>query len=274
MENLYLKEFASTFQWRKSTSYEWSNTIDIAQVSSASNLFLDELEAMRVSGAKLYVRIPQTKGTSATDTGERSSKEVLVTIPKRASAPKVSLNVSKLTLSTKDTMEYKIYSIGGVLTENRNWITADKTMKLEDIVPSSAKSSTSILTKELVVMFRTAETEKKSYSKTMYLTIPAQGVAPTEVIESYTSSKYSLAFPEASKKNPYQYTVVKPGATFNADTASWKSVVSNKAINFTTKNAPAGSVIYVRLKGVSETSSTSLKLPSNHKAFTVKYKAE
>lgn len=260
---------AYEFQWRKATSYEWSDVVNLSQYNEDE--FLDELEALRANGSKIYVRIPQTAGTSAYDVGERPSKEVLVTLTKRANAPKVSVNVTKMTLSTTDAMEYQIYSVGGALTNSKKWTNAMKMMTLDEILPSSAKSSKSILSKEVVILFRYEETDTKPYSKTQFLTIPAQRVAPTEVIEGYTSSKYSLTFTDAKASNPYQYVVVKQGETFNEDTALWKSVTSNKAISFTEKTAPAGSKIYVRYKGISATSKTSLKLPSLSTSYTVTY---
>ena len=260
---------AYEFQWRKSTSYEWSDVIHISQYDEDD--FLDDLEALRSNGSKIYVRIPQTPGTSASDVGVRPSKEVLVTLTKRANAPKVTLNVTNLTLSTTDAMEYKVYSVGGVVTNSKRWTSAMKTMSLNDIIPSTAKSSRSLVTKEVVILFRFEETDTKPYSKTQILTIPAQRSAPTEVIEGYTSSKYSLTFTDASSSNPYQYVIVKSGDTFDENTASWKNVTSSKAVSFTTKLAPAGSKIYVRYKGIAETSKTSLQLPSLITSYTVTY---
>lgn len=260
---------AYEFQWRKATSYEWSEIINIAQFDEDD--FLDDLEALRANGSKIYVRVPQTKGTSAIDAGERPSKEVLVTLTKRANAPRVSVNVTNLTLSTTEAMEYKIYSVGGVVTNSKRWTNAMKTMSLDDIIPSTAKSTSSLVTKEVVILFRFEETDTKPYSKTQILTIPAQRSAPTEVIEGYTSSKYNLTFADASSSNPYQYVIMKQGDTFDENTAKWKSVTSSKPINFTPTSAPAGSKIYVRYKGISETSKTSLKLPSLSTSYTVTY---
>lgn len=260
---------AYAFQWRKATSYEWSELIDINQFGE--DKFLEELEALRANGSKIYVRVPQTAGTSENDMGIRPSKEVAVTLTKRANAPKVTVNLTKFTLSTTEAMEYQIYSVGGVATNNKKWTPAMKTMNLDEIIPVTAKSSRLAVTKEVVILIRYEETDTKPYSKTQILTIPVQGSAPTEVIEGYTSSKYSLTFADASSSNPYQYVVVKVGESFDENTAAWKSTASNKAINFTAKTAPAGSKIYVRYKGVAETSKTSLKLPSICTSFTVTY---
>ncbi|WP_066720674.1 hypothetical protein [Clostridium sp. Marseille-P299] len=260
---------AYAFQWRKATSYDWSDPVDISQYGEDE--FLDQLEALRVNGTKIYVRIPQIVGTSESDMGDRPSKEVAVTLTKRDNAPKVSVNVTKLTLSTTDAMEYQIYSVDGVLTNSKKWTNAMKNMTLDEIIPSTAKSSKFAVTKEVVILFRYEETDTKPYSKTQTLTIPAQRTAPTEIIEGYTSSKYNLTFADASASNPYQYVVVKQGETFDENTAAWKNVTSSKAISFTAKTAPAGSKVYVRYKGISETTKTSLKLPSISTSFTVTY---
>lgn len=260
---------ASEFQWRKSTSYEWSDIISMSQTPE----FEETLDKFRASGAKIYVRIPQEKGTSASNPGIRQSKEVLVTIAKRATAPKVALNVTKYTLSTKDTMEYRIHSIGGDLTSTSSykWTTADKNMALSEILPSDLRSSTTLLNKDIIIAFRTEETEKKTYSKTQYLSIAAQTGQPEELVTGVSGTKFQIFFSDATKTDPYQYAIVKDGETFHETTASWKTITSNKTVSFTAKSAPEGTKIYVRMKGKSATSKTAPVLPSKCSVYEVKY---
>ncbi|MDE7299969.1 MAG: hypothetical protein K2N94_14305, partial [Lachnospiraceae bacterium] len=260
----------TTFQWRKATSYEW-HTAQIADASKVGSAFWYELEKMRVSGAALYLRLPPVQGKAATDgtfvNGSRPGKEIKVSVAKRSNAPKLKVDVTKLTVSTKKTMEYS-------LDDGVTWKQAEDKMELSKLAPGALGSGA----KSVKIAFRTAATSKNGYSKTVYLTIPAQAAGPVigtaqgaEVVYSSDSAKFYLTFSKASKDVKYEYTVVQSGATLNALKASWKAVSSSKQISVSAKTAPAGSTIYVRKKGTSETSKLPLELPSAMTAIVVSY---
>ncbi len=248
------------FEWRKATSYTWKKE-KLEDAAKQGSAFWLEMEKFRVSGASIYIRLPQVQGKQNAEgvfeAGQRPSKEVKVSISKRSSAPKIKVDSSRLTLNTKDTMEYS-------LNNGASWIKAEKQMSIGKI--GTGKQ----------VAFRTAATEKSGHSKTTYVTIPAQRSAPTigaEVRFSFDQSKFYLEFPKASKEDKYEYTVVKKGEILNMLKASWKSVSSDKKVSVSAKTAPAGSVIFVRHKGTNGTTSNPLVLASSYNTIVVQYAA-
>ncbi len=263
---------AETFVWRKSTSYEWSDPVSIAQEDED---FLAELEALRIKGGKIVVRIEGEDGALKTDgtfdVGSRQSKDVTVTIAKRAVAPKVAVDVNKLLLSTKATMEYRIYAIDGVKQSGDNWTMASVKMSLSEVAPKVLYTATSKAKESVTVAFRTAATAKAPHSQIQYLTIPVQKATGEIAMISVTGGKYKFSFPDASKTNAVQYTVVKAGNTFDPLTAVWKTATTAKEVILTEKNVASGSKIYVRLKGTAATSKVSLVLPTHYISYTVTY---
>lgn len=262
---------AKYFEWRKSTAYDWSNPVPVSMSGTSGKTFLQQIEELRVKGAKIYVRLPQTVGNSATSAGKRQSKEVLVTIPKRNNAPSVTINSTKLTLNTKTTQEYKVYSIGGTLTGANKWLEAEKNMSVTEIAPYALYTEKNTNPRDVIIAIRTKETEKATYSKTLYLTIPAQETAPKEYTISYSDTQYLVYFSQASKYNSYQYCVVKEGKIFNPANASWKSVSSAKTVTFSKRTYPEGSKIYIRKKGNTATSTVAFSFPSMYVEHTMKY---
>lgn len=256
-----------TFQWRKDNSYLWSSAENIKQSES----FLNQLEEFRIKGCKIIIRLPQVKGTSATNVGNRASREVKVTISKRGNAPTAKVSSNKLYVTTKDSMEYLIYAIGGTETGNTKWTTASKNMSISKLAPGAIYSDSNKTPKDVVIAIRSSETERKPYSKLTYITIPAQDKAPDTVVESYTSSTYMLSFGDASDEKVYQYAIVKPGASWNERKASWRTVKSPKTVVLKLSSYPVGTKVYVRIKGVDETSKYSPVLPSAYKEYKVTY---
>lgn len=258
------EEGATVFEWKKSTSYVWNTDVPISQADDKGTFFKNAMEELKLKGGKIIVRLPQQKGTSATNTGSRPSKQVSVSIPKRAAAPSIKVNVTKLTVNTTTSMEYGVYSIGGTPSAI-DWADCEKAMLVSDLAPEVFAG------KDVVIAFRKAATSSAGYSQTAYVTIPAQKSAPTEYLTTVTPSKFTISFPGATKENPIQYAVVKAGTTIAVDKLSWKNVTSSKGISFSIKNLPAGSTIYMRFKGIAESKTVSLALPSAMKTITVTY---
>lgn len=260
----------TTFEWRKATAYQWTS-VSIADAGKEGSVFREQIEKMRISGASIYVRLPQTEGkvdaNGVFQAGTRQSKEIKLSIAKRANAPKITIDGSKLTLSTKTTMEYS--------TDNgTTWKTATAKMPIASIAPSVLSASPTSAT----VLFRYAATAKKAYSKTASVTIPAQRIAPFvstasggEVVYESDAAKFYLTFNKASKTTPYEYTIVKAGNTLDLTKASWKAVTSAKKVSVSAKTAPAGSVIYVRKKTIKEGKETKFEIASAMKAIPVTY---
>lgn len=265
---------AETFEWKKASGNgAWkSASVDLSKDNSD---FKEQIEMMRVRGGKISVRIPQTTGTSDSAVGNRPSKTVTVSITKRGNAPSVKVKSSSLTTNTTTAMEYQVYSVDGTVNSAAKWNECEKNMSLKEMV-AEVLATESSAGKSAVVAIRRAETEKAPYSKTFYLTIPGQRIAPEagKVSISQTATKYSIMISDASEINPYQYVVVKAGKEVEEEKLSWKNVSSSKEIKFTSTSYPNDSVIYIRLKGADKTTKKALQLPSAYTKLTISYKTE
>lgn len=268
----------TSFEWRKATSYTW-NTVLIADATNEKSAFRQEIEKLRISGASIYVRLPQVMGKQEAGTGAeatvfnpgaRQSKEVKISITKRAAAPKVTIDGTKLVLNTKDTMEYS--------TDGEKWNSLESKMPISKIAPEAlytymnGVANATPATQSVNVFIRVKATERKAYSKSFLLTIPAQRARPTAVrVSSPTdttgaevayysdASKFYLNFTKASKTEPYEYLVVKTGTSAPDLTKGWKAITSAKTVSISSKTAPAGSTIYIRKKTVKGNTKTNTK---------------
>ena len=277
---------ATHFQWRKATSYTWSAPIPIEDAlkdgsgTEKRSDFCEELEKLRVSGASIYVRIvgkdggyPATQtaadGTSTPtlDVGQRPGKEIKISITKRANAPKIKINGSKLTVNSTTSMEYST-------DKGANWKPASKAMALSEIAPDALVTETNSTPTEQIVWFRKAVKGNTPYSKPFVLTVPKQRPAPvigTDFTIESQVDKFCLNFLKASRATPYEYTVVKAGSKLDPAKASWKSVVTSKQIALSARTAPLGSTIYVRQKEVKLSSVTDQQLASAAAQVTVSF---
>ena len=262
------------FYWRKASDYNWTKVpFEAYSKNGEYKAFLETVESLRFKGAKLVFRLGQIKGSSDTAMGERPGKEVSVSITKFSSAPSVKLNINKLTLNTKDTMEYTLDISSG------KWTSCEKTMELGQLAPQvylengSASSAT--------IYFRVAQTEKRAASLIGSITIPAQTAGPeagasgkdVTVTENADTGKLDLQFKTASADNMLEYCVIKPDKEFELSKAKWKVIKNNKTVSLTKKAAPDGTVIYFRYKGIAQNvnKGIEMKLPSQYVTFTVKW---
>lgn len=261
---------ATDFYWRKSTDYDWHqvsfNTSDPSYI-----LFLQTVEQLRFKGCSLIFRTKPVVGTDEDDCGERPSKEVKVSIPKMAAAPNIKVNVKKMTLNTKSTMEYYNQATG-------LWVGCGKNMYVGDVAPGTILDTDPVPAN---VLIRVAATYTKPCSQTAMLYIPAQTEAPAVSdaagsgvarYEIKSDGKLYLTFPDATKTDPIDYCVVKTGNSFDVSTAKWKTVkASNKVVKLTEKACPEGSKIYFRYSGVTANASKNidLKLASKVTNITV-----
>lgn len=250
------------FEWRIATSYDWHTAVNISDATTAGSAFLKEIEKLRTSGAKIIIRLAQVPGKlnaeGTFEPGNRPSKEIKLTISKRGTAPKVTIDGSKMTVSTKKTMEYSM-DLG------TTWVKATDKMALADFAPASLGNGA----RNTAVLIRYAATEKNDYSKQQYLEIPAQRSAPSvssadgnEIVFSSSQDKTVLTFNLASKTTPYEYAVVKNGTEFNPLKCSWKGVTSVKQISLSKKTAPSGSKIYFRKKMIKASKTAEFQLAS------------
>lgn len=273
-------EDATAFLWRKSTDYNWKK-VDIDEDSKSYKEFVEEIEALRVMGAKIYVMTEQVKGTiknGSLDTGVRPSKQIKVSISKRSNFPNINLNIKKLTFNTTAKMEY--YN-----ETQKKWVECERSMKLEDIskAPFDDKKASGAA---VVLQFRKAATNSAGASKIRVIAIPYQPAAP-KAADAYSAyfetsgsgdtakKKLVISFPQAKETAPVEYAVVKAGDSFDVSKASWKTVKkSDKLVKISEKAAPEGSTIYIRTKGVKENEKKKieLRLPSACVQYKVTYK--
>ena len=272
------EEGATEFEWRKAAALDgWSKApIDLGKTGEEVQEFLKEIEAMRVKGGKIQVRIPQKAITSKDAVGSRPSKIVTVSVTKRGNAPSVKVVSNSMQVNTTDKMEYKLISVAGSPQADAKWTVCDKKMSLSNMAPQVLNVSGSSVGQDVIVAVRKAETEKAAYTKSSYLTIPAQPGAPeaSSFSTSKTSSKFSLIIGDATKYTPYQYAVVAKGDTKSDSDLKWKTVSSAKEVSFGIKKYPEGSTIYVRTKGENLSKKTALKLPSAYTTISISYLAE
>lgn len=253
-------EDAQYFEWRKATDYTWTR-VAIDEDASSYKEFIDIMNSYRVAGARIYIRTLQVNGTSSSNVGVRPSKEILITIAKRASAPSILVNFNKLTLNTKESMEY--YD-----TTLKMWTECSLAMPLEDIAPSVLYENGA---KSVTLKIRYAETSSSPYSKTAFVTIEGQSAPPVigdnsaDVTYYYVNSKLTLQFQKASTTVPYEYTVVKSDDSFDSTTASWRTVTNSGLMTISKTLAPEDCRVYVRRKGINSV------LPSAASKFSVKY---
>lgn len=274
------EENASCFEWRKATATgEWSKApIELMDATGTDKTlaedFMQQIEAMRVKGGKISVRIPQTKGTSAEVTGERQSKTVTVNITVRGTAPAVKVSSNTMLTNTTTSMEYRICSVEDK-EKSGSWMECEKSMSVSELA-SDAISENGNSGKNVVVAVRKAETEKIPYSKVMYLEIPGQRIAPDHGVVSIsrTTKKFSVMISDASTEKLYQYAVVKAGKEVQDSKLSWKNVTDSKGVSFSSSSYPSGSTIYIRLKGKNQTTTTSLQLPSAYMKKRISYLTE
>lgn len=245
-------------QWRKKDSSIW-NVVDTSTIST-------ELGYFATNGASLYFRLAPINGTDSNDVGCRESREVSVTIPKKAAAPSVSINGSKFTIPVKSGMAYRTLGSDGTFTDWKN-ITKTSELRLGDIASEAMYSDGSTAQNEVTLQFRTNATSSKQTSHIAEITVPIQE-GPVDADKygislSYDSSSSALLqVKSASDAMPFEYTIVKPGYELDYLNASWSTIKSAAGVSITKKAAPEESRIYVRKKSIPASDDIAFALAS------------
>lgn len=234
---------ARTIQWRKKNSSTWK-TVNQSTIAT-------ELSYFFTNGATVVFRLAPINGYDHTNVGMRASKEVTVTIPKKATAPSVKLDGSKFVISAAKGLVYrKVESDGSV----GQWITKSSSsdLLLADVAKEAMYHSDGTM-KEVTLQFRKNATSSSQVSNIATLVIPIQEGPPKEekdgITLSYTSSSsLSIQVKSASATTPFEYTIVKKDQSLNYNSAKWSTIDNNNGIAITKSNAPEGSRIYLRKK--------------------------
>ncbi len=265
---------ATIFWWRKASDYEWHD-VPFDTTSEGYREFLSIVQSLRYKGAKLVFRTGQTLGTDAENMGNRPSKEIKIAIPKYSNAPSMRLNLTRLTLNTKETMEYTNDLSSG------NWIKCEKNMEL-GAVAAAVFAANGTPGSTVTLYYRVAQTAKKAASRIGCITFPAQTAGPTIGEEDTdiscsidtSAGKLDIKFLTASTTNMIEYCVVTPGNTFELTTAKWKIMKGVKTVTLKEKAVPDGTTIYFRFKGTLENVKKGIefKLPSEYTTYKVVWK--
>ena len=263
----FTNQVGRTVQWRKKDSYLW-NTVDIVT-------FPNELEMLCTQGATLYLRLAPTNGFSAGDTlyaGERPSKEVLLSVPKKTTAPTINIDGSKFLIPATKNMSYRTVRADGTLSD---WITVTNAtnLLLKDIAGNALYTDSTTIQSEVTLQFRKNATSSSQVSHIASVTIPIQEKALSEEengisIEYTSSASLNLTIKAASSTKPFEYTIVKKDEKLDYLTANWVTVSSPASILISKTSAPEGSYIYVRKKSIAADGDIKFALASKETNIT------
>lgn len=247
-----------TIEWRKKGSTVW-NPVN-------TNTISNQMSLMYANGATVYFRLSPINGTGITNIGFRPSKEVTITIPKKASAPSVVINGSKFTIAVKKGMAYRTLQNDGSATD---WVyvSTNSELLLKNIASSVLYQANSVTPSAITFQFRTNATSSALESKSASVTVPVQegppGTDTYGISLAYTSSStLSLQVKAASNTVPFEYTIVSEGGELNYQNADWTAITSSGAVSLDDKKVKQGSHIYIRKKSVGTTGSTDFALAS------------
>jgi hypothetical protein len=213
--------------------------------------------------------------------GRRFSSEVKVKISKKAVASGYGIDGSRFTAAIKYGNEYRVT----IDSKTSDWIkVTDRTVKatllsamVKSVNPADNNDGTES-TKPFPAMkieVRDYATSKSASSKITETSLNAQRIiAPTALVEgkapdnvsipagkiyvSYNGNKnIVLRIPSASSSLPYEYTVVKPGATLDITKATWTAVTKGTEVKILASKAVDDGTLYIRMKEIKAKNATS-----------------
>ncbi len=247
-----------TIEWRKKNSSTWQTVNQDTHSSDLSFYY--------TNGLQIYYRLAPVNGTGSSNPGLRPSKEVSVSIPKKTTAPAITVNGSKFSIAVKKGMSYRKVNDDGTTTDWTN-ITSTSSLLLSNITPEVLYSGNTASQKEAILQFRTNASSTSQVSNIKTVTIPVQKPAPSEdtygISLNYTSStSLTLTVKAATDKIPFEYAIVAKDKELNYQTAVWKTISSSAAVSISKTTAPVGSHIYIRMKSVEASDTVEFSLAS------------
>ncbi|HKL80695.1 MAG TPA: hypothetical protein VJ888_09715, partial [Mobilitalea sp.] len=253
-----------TIEWRKKDSMIW-NTVNIDTIST-------ELGYFYTNGATIYFRLAPVNGSGSDNLGYRASKEIAVNIPKKIAAPSVKINGSKLNITAKKGIAYRIVNMDGSVSD---WITlrSSTDLLLSDIASRALYSNNAASQEEVTLQFRSNATSTAQVSNIATIIVPIQEGQPDEdrqgISLAYSSSTtLSLQVKAASSTNPFEYTIIKQNSELSYKTAKWTAITSSAPISIKKNTAPQGSHIYIRKKSIEASEEIDFSLASAEKDIT------
>ncbi len=243
-------------EWRKKDSLVWT-TVNESTLDR-------ELETLFTRGATIYFRLAPVNG-DANNAGKRPGKEVSVSIPKKLSAPEITIDNAKLAIMLKNGMAYRTVKSDGTAGEWNNIIKSEY-VPLTKLAPESMYNPLKEGV-ETVLQFRTNATTSKQVSAITTVTVPVQKQLPdiddSGITLTYTgSTTLNLQIKAASAASPYEYTIVEKDETLDMIKAVWNTIASQEVVKLTDKKAEQGSKIYIRKKSTGTQGSDKYELAS------------
>lgn len=217
---------------------------------TATNLMSTSI--YEIKGATLYFR---TIGTAT----KRAGKVVTFKVPKRPSAPSVTLDGNKLIINGLKAKETQ-YRVG----DNTTWSLfspLDLKAKFLDLYALLGVTNNTPIQGGTIEL-RTFGTDKKPTSGTKVIEVPVQLACP----ETVSVSGSTITINDTDKKRIYEYTRVEYNTAFNMSTAKWTAISKSSVI---IPKASVNDKILVRLKSRTDSTTKKLVLASTYKEFTL-----
>ena len=98
-EIIFTNDEGREIQWRKKNGYRWETVVSAAALK-------EKFDSMISNGASVVFRLAPVNG-SGSDGGARPSKEVGFTIPKKTTAPKITVNNTLMAIAVTQEMQYR-----------------------------------------------------------------------------------------------------------------------------------------------------------------------
>ncbi len=258
-------------EWKKRDALRWNS------FPSNASEFQSTLYSLCSNGAVLMFRLAPVNGNQE-NPGLRPSKEVLVTVKKKAVAPTVRIDDAKMAIPVTKGLEYRYCDKdGNPMSASWTTITKKQNMPLSSIAGKSVYDATTNPSPEdTYIQFRTAATSTAQISNSSTLKIPAQEPLAADFtgkakIEYTSKSSLKLSVSVAGPGEPYEYCIInqndiRDGIKIDdVEKVTWKEINSPSAITISRKNdgVDDGSLIYVRRKAYKSSGDEEYRLASN-----------
>ncbi len=260
---------------------------DVVNIISDPSVDFEQLRYEGKGGLLSYLALPENVDAElganypdGTD-GRRFSSEVKVKISKKAVASGYGIDGSKFTIAVKYGNEYRVT----INSKTSDWVKiTDRTVKstllsamVKSVNPAANNDGTDSTKPfpKMKIEVRDYATSKSASSKITETSINDQriidpdklfeGKAPDNtsipagnIYVSYNGNKnIILRIPSASSSLPYEYTVVKPGATLDITKTSWTAVTKGTEVKILASKAVDDGTLYVRMKEIKAKNATS-----------------
>lgn len=211
-------------QWRDITTTKGSNGSDISFNDNGNvGIYVNKYT---ITGMNFTFRLKATEN-------DRVGKEVKVKVAKKANAPNIKVDGSKLSLSGlkangseyrfKENEDFKkaedkLLLLDKLFTVSRGSVTSTGTSNSTSSAVNISQAGISVPIMGGTVEVRTAATDKKGASRSKYVVVPAQekfdgaGKVTISITQKKEASLAAINISDASKDNPYEYTLLSSGS--------------------------------------------------------------